>query len=251
MKITSTALFLIAIGALGASEAARDGSLTRRRTLEQSNDDAAAFRIIPANEEDEARAGQDEPFPIMGKKSKSNKGQVANTPTAIITNFRKKCYYSFPFKDDYELIPGADSGMTCANDVCNVDFVGDKKNKIDQQDGTANRIIGLKLTPKINKPGEIAGTFFVGCATTGNKSDETWKAAFTCPSGYYVKEFRTFERKGGSTPKVTEYSGCSTNVGPGKQDYRRQVCTEFLKNGIPDNPNYFYTLTCKEIAVPV
>lgn len=248
MKITSTALFLIAVGALGASEAARDGSLARRRTLEQSNDDAAAVRIIPANEEDEARAGQDEPFPI-GKKRKSSKGQVANTPTAIITNFRKKCYYVFDDEDEYELIPGADSGMTCANNVCNVDFVGDNNN-IDEQDGTANRIIGLKLTPTSNIPDEIAGTFFVGCPSI--KKTEEWKAAFTCPSGYYVKSFRTRERIGGGKKprEVTAYSGCSTNVTPGKQDYRRQVCTEFL-SGIPAEQNYYYTLTCKEIAVPV
>ena len=219
MKITSASIAIIAVLASHVN----DVLALNGRSLESGDD------VIEVN------AGQSKPFGTSKKSKKED-------DVAIITNLSQRCYYQFEDEDSYKLIKDADSAMTCAFNICNVDFVGD-----DVQDAglvtTTNRIVGLKLQPKPDTTDELISTFAVGC---GLKNDgvtyKKWKAIFTCPAGYFVSSLRTFER--GVTGSVTV---CNTSSSPAGQDYRRQVCMDVVDSGgIEADPNFYYRLICKE-----
>ena len=235
MKLSATLLLL----ALCASDAARASN--RRR----AQDDVAAVAAAPADVEIVSDAGQKSPFGT----SKKEDG------VAIITNLYHKCYYQFD-DEDYTLIGKSESAMTCANDICNLDFLGNTESS--GLYTTTNRIVGLNLRPDPfrSQNDQLIGEFRVGCADSDH-----WNAAFTCPAGYYVQELLIKQRSncGGSTGNTCKNEMvCNKNVYANSSNkVDRRVCTEFIndpttgitlgKVGPKTGQSVLYTLKCREL----
>lgn len=231
MKLSATLLLL----ALCASAAAR---ASPRRRAQDEGDDVAAVAAAPAADE----------IVADGKKLSTSKKEDG---VAIITNLYHKCYYQFD-DEDYTLIGKSESAMTCANDICNLDFLGNEGST------TTNRIVGLNLRPDPfrSQNDQLIGEFRVGCAGSNH-----WNAAFTCPAGYYVQELLIKQRSncGGSTGNTCKNEMvCNKNVyANSSSKVDRRVCTEFIndpttgitlgKVGMKTGQSVLYTLKCREL----
>mmetsp|Transcript_22941 Transcript_22941/g.54408 ORF Transcript_22941/g.54408 Transcript_22941/m.54408 type:complete len:238 (+) Transcript_22941:265-978(+) len=237
MKLSATLLLL----ALCTSDAARGG--TRRRAQDEGDDVVAA----PADDEIIADGGQNKAFGTSKKE-----GGVA-----IITNFYRDCYYQFKDKDDYVVLEDSESAMTCANNICNVDFLGNTP--LEGLHSTTNRIVGLNLKPDPFRAenDQLIGEFRVGA---GFSDSDLWYAAFTCPAGYYVQELFIKQQSncGGNTGNACQTERvCNNRVHANSASkFDRQVCTEFVdpnggitlgKVGSKTGQSVTYTLKCREL----
>ena len=220
MKLSAALLLL----ALCASDAAR--ASTRRRAQDEGDDVAAA----PADDE----------IVADDKKLSTSKKEGG---VAIITNLYHKCYYQFDDEADYTLIGKSESAMTCANDICNLDFLGNEGST------TTNRIVGLNLKPdpfRVSQNDQLIGSFRVGCA-----GSDHWNAAFTCPAGYYVQEFVIRQNRMCAGMACASQKVCNSGANVGNVD--RRVCTDFIddpNDGLPltlTSQSVLYTLKCREL----
>ena len=229
MKLSAALLLL----ALCASDAAR--ASTRRRAQDEGDDVAAVAAVAAAPADDEIVADD--------KKLSTSKKEDG---VAIITNLYHKCYYQFDDEADYTLIEKSDSAMTCANDICNLDFLGNEGST------TTNRIVGLNLKPdpfRVSQNDQIIGSFRVGCA-----GSDHWNAAFTCPAGYYVQEFVIRQNRMCAGMACASQKVCKQTS---SALVDRRVCTEFTSNpatGITlgkvnalTGQSVLYTLKCREL----
>ena len=241
MKITSASIAIIAVLASHVD----DVLALNGRTLKSSDDEI------------EVNVGQSKPFGTSKKEDN----------VAIITNLYLKCYYQFHDEDDYRLIKDSESAMTCANNICNLDFLGNEEGS--GLYSATNRIVGLnmKLDPFRSQTDQIIGEFRVGCA-----GSDHWNAAFACPAGYYVKELQMNQRSkcGGTTGKeCAKQKVCDKQpvfLGNNNNPIDRRVCTEFIDDptdgitlgavdGSANNPkvdavegqSVLYVLKCREL----